>query len=156
MIKTGFYEKASPHTLAACCCCCQCRCQHLAGSGCCQRVLLLLPHATAVVMVPLLWAATRLSECAAAAHLLLPVPLTAPARPPAACARQVTEIEAARLEESREEREAFLRQLRAELERQAADKGVKLRLPPLPGGGGGGGAGGGGGGGGSGPAEGPR
>ncbi|KAL4431735.1 hypothetical protein ABPG77_002951 [Micractinium sp. CCAP 211/92] len=46
---------------------------------------------------------------------------------------KVTQLEAARLEETREEREAFLAQLRAELERQSAEKGVKLKLPPLPG-----------------------
>ncbi|PRW39391.1 hypothetical protein C2E21_7054 [Chlorella sorokiniana] len=47
---------------------------------------------------------------------------------------KVTEIEAQRLEETREQREQFLAQLRAELERQAAEKGVKLNLPPAPGG----------------------
>ncbi|KAI7843634.1 hypothetical protein COHA_002874 [Chlorella ohadii] len=46
---------------------------------------------------------------------------------------KVTEIEAQRLEETREQREQFLTQLRAELERQAAEKGVKINLPPVPG-----------------------
>ena len=45
---------------------------------------------------------------------------------------KVTELEAQRLEETREEREAFLAQLRAELERQAAEKGVQIKLPPAP------------------------
>ncbi|EFN54056.1 hypothetical protein CHLNCDRAFT_58390 [Chlorella variabilis] len=45
---------------------------------------------------------------------------------------KVTEIEAQRLEETREDRERFLAELRAELERQAAQKGVKLALPPTP------------------------
>ena len=45
---------------------------------------------------------------------------------------RVTEIEAQRLEETREDRERFLAELRAELERQAAQKGVKLALPPTP------------------------
>ncbi|KAL4440403.1 hypothetical protein ABPG75_003404 [Micractinium tetrahymenae] len=54
---------------------------------------------------------------------------------------KVTQLEATRLDETREEREAFLAQLRAELERQAAEKGVQLKLPPLPGSGGGGGGG---------------
>ena len=44
----------------------------------------------------------------------------------------MTELEAQRLEETREERERFLATLRAELERQSAEKGVQLRLPPLP------------------------
>lgn len=45
---------------------------------------------------------------------------------------RVTEIEAVRLEESREEREEFLRSLRAELERQAAERHVSLRIPEAP------------------------
>ena len=45
---------------------------------------------------------------------------------------RVTALEAARLEEEREEREAFLSSLREELARQAAAKGVALRLPPAP------------------------
>ena len=55
---------------------------------------------------------------------------------------KVTELEAQRLEETREEREAFLAQLRAELERQAAEKGVQMRLPPAPPGSSSGGSGG--------------
>jgi hypothetical protein len=43
---------------------------------------------------------------------------------------RVTQIEAERLEESREERARFLANLRAEVERQAAAKGVAVRLPP--------------------------
>jgi hypothetical protein len=54
---------------------------------------------------------------------------------------KVTQLEAQRLEETREERERFLAELRAELERQAAEKGVKLHLPPAPGSDGSGGAG---------------
>ena len=50
------------------------------------------------------------------------------------------QLEAQRLEETRQEREAFLATLRAELERQAAEKGVQIRLPPAPTGSGGGGA----------------
>lgn len=44
------------------------------------------------------------------------------------CCR-VVQLEAQRLEETREDREQFLRSLREELERQAAQKGVKLSLP---------------------------
>jgi hypothetical protein len=54
---------------------------------------------------------------------------------------KVTELEAQRLEETREEREAFLAQLRAELERQAAEKGVQIKLPPAPAGSSGGSSG---------------
>ena len=43
--------------------------------------------------------------------------------------RRVTAIEAERLEETREEREAFLRNLRTEIERQAAEKHVTVHLP---------------------------
>lgn len=46
---------------------------------------------------------------------------------------KVTAIEAQRLEESREEREEFLRNLRAELAKQSQQKGVEIRLPPTPG-----------------------
>ena len=42
---------------------------------------------------------------------------------------RVVELEAQRLEETRDDREQFLRSLRDELERQAAEKGVKLSLP---------------------------
>lgn len=42
---------------------------------------------------------------------------------------QVVEIEAARLEETREDREQFLSSLKEEVERQAAQKGVQVRLP---------------------------
>ncbi len=45
-------------------------------------------------------------------------------------ARRVTAIEAERLEETREEREEFLRNLRKEVERQAAQKHVVVHLPP--------------------------
>jgi hypothetical protein len=41
----------------------------------------------------------------------------------------VTAIEAERLEETREEREEFLRNLRKEIERQAAEKHVTVHLP---------------------------
>jgi len=41
----------------------------------------------------------------------------------------VTAIEAERLEDTREEREAFLRNLRSEIERQAAEKHVTVHLP---------------------------
>ncbi|KAI3431422.1 hypothetical protein D9Q98_004475 [Chlorella vulgaris] len=43
---------------------------------------------------------------------------------------KVTQLEAQRLEETREDRERFLSELRAELERQAAEKGIKLKVPP--------------------------
>ncbi|PSC71938.1 phosphoglycerate kinase [Micractinium conductrix] len=46
---------------------------------------------------------------------------------------KVTQLEAQQLEEGREEREARMAEFRAELERQAAERGVKLRLPPAPG-----------------------
>ena len=42
---------------------------------------------------------------------------------------RVTEIEAQRLDESREEREAFKRMLRKEVERQAQEKHIEIRLP---------------------------
>ncbi|CAK0736527.1 hypothetical protein CVIRNUC_000760 [Coccomyxa viridis] len=42
---------------------------------------------------------------------------------------KVTHIEAERLEESREEREAFKRMLREEVERQAQEKHLKIQLP---------------------------
>jgi len=44
---------------------------------------------------------------------------------------KVTEIEAARLEEARPEREAFLRQLRADIEEQAKARNVTVHLPPV-------------------------
>ena len=42
----------------------------------------------------------------------------------------VTALEAERLEASADERRAFERALRAEVARQAAEKGVVVRLPP--------------------------
>ncbi|DBA66057.1 TPA: hypothetical protein ACH3X2_003061 [Trebouxia sp. C0005] len=42
---------------------------------------------------------------------------------------KVTEIEAERLEETREDREAFQKMLRAEIERQAKAKHVQIKLP---------------------------
>jgi len=42
---------------------------------------------------------------------------------------RVTEIEAERLEETREDREAFQKMLRAEIERQAKEKHVQIKLP---------------------------
>ena len=44
------------------------------------------------------------------------------------CCR-VTQLEASRLEETREEREQFLRQLREEVKRQAAEKNLNLHIP---------------------------
>ena len=41
----------------------------------------------------------------------------------------MTEIEAERLEETREDREAFQKMLRAEIERQAKEKRVSIQLP---------------------------
>lgn len=43
---------------------------------------------------------------------------------------KVTAIEAERLEAVADERRAFERALRAEVARQAADRGVTVRLPP--------------------------
>lgn len=43
--------------------------------------------------------------------------------------RRVTELEAGRLEETREQREQFLLQLRQEIERQAAAKRVVVHFP---------------------------
>ena len=43
--------------------------------------------------------------------------------------RRVTEIEAERLEEARPDREAFLRQLRTDIERQSQERGVVVRFP---------------------------
>lgn len=48
---------------------------------------------------------------------------------------RVTSIEAQRLEDSREEREEFLRKLRADLQEQSRKRGVDIKLPPAPGGG---------------------
>ncbi len=42
---------------------------------------------------------------------------------------RVTELEAAKLEEARPDREAFLRQLRADVEEQARQRNVKLHFP---------------------------
>ena len=42
---------------------------------------------------------------------------------------RVTEIEAERLEDTREDREAFQKMLRAEIERQAKEKHVSIQLP---------------------------
>lgn len=50
---------------------------------------------------------------------------------------RVTSIEAQRLEDSREEREEFLRKLRADLQEQSKKRGVEIKLPPAPDGGGG-------------------
>jgi hypothetical protein len=44
--------------------------------------------------------------------------------------QKVTQLESERLTGSRDEREAFLNSLRAELEKQAAEKRVKIKLPP--------------------------
>jgi len=41
----------------------------------------------------------------------------------------VTQLEADRLEETREDREAFRRMLLAEVERQAREKNVHIKLP---------------------------
>ena len=42
---------------------------------------------------------------------------------------RVTEIEAQRLEDTQDDREAFKRMLRHEIERQAREKNIKIRLP---------------------------
>lgn len=42
---------------------------------------------------------------------------------------RVTELEAGRLEEARPEREAFLRQLRSDIEQQARERGVEVHFP---------------------------
>lgn len=42
---------------------------------------------------------------------------------------KVTEIEAERLEDTREDREAFQKMLRAEIERQAKEKKLEIKLP---------------------------
>ena len=42
---------------------------------------------------------------------------------------RVTEIEAERLDETREDREAFQKMLRAEIERQAREKRIEIQLP---------------------------
>lgn len=46
-----------------------------------------------------------------------------------ACINRVTELEAERLEETREDRQAFQKMLRAEIERQAQEKHVSIKLP---------------------------
>lgn len=45
---------------------------------------------------------------------------------------KVVELEAERLEETREDREQFLRALASELEKQAEKKNVKLAIPKPP------------------------
>lgn len=45
---------------------------------------------------------------------------------------RVVELEAQRIEETREDREQFLRALATELEKQAAKKNVKLAIPKPP------------------------
>ena len=47
----------------------------------------------------------------------------------ALCTPRVTQIEAERLEETREEREAFRKMLFEEVERQAREKNVHVKLP---------------------------
>ena len=42
---------------------------------------------------------------------------------------RVTELEAERLDETREEREAFQAMLRAEIERQAKEKHLAIKIP---------------------------
>lgn len=42
---------------------------------------------------------------------------------------RVTQLEAERLDETREDREAFKRMLREEVERQAQEKHLKIHLP---------------------------
>lgn len=42
---------------------------------------------------------------------------------------RVTEIEAERLEEARPDREAFLRQLRTDIEQQSRERGVVVHFP---------------------------
>jgi Arc/MetJ family transcription regulator len=42
---------------------------------------------------------------------------------------RVTELEAQRLEETQEDREAFRKMLRDEVERQAREKNIQIRLP---------------------------
>ena len=44
--------------------------------------------------------------------------------------RRVTELESQRLEENREDREAFRKMLRQEIEKQAKEKNIEIRLPP--------------------------
>lgn len=46
------------------------------------------------------------------------------------CGARVTQLEADRLEENREQREDFQRMLRQEVERQARDKKLDIHLPP--------------------------
>ena len=45
---------------------------------------------------------------------------------------RVVELEAQRLEETREDRKQFLKSLASEIEKQAAKKNVKLALPSKP------------------------
>ena len=62
------------------------------------------------------------SLLSACKHCLLTIPNCV-------CCR-VTELEAQRLEETREERLAFRKQLRDEVERQAREKHIDIKLPP--------------------------
>lgn len=43
---------------------------------------------------------------------------------------RVTELEAQRLEEGKEDRDAFRRMLREEIEKQAREKNIQIKLPP--------------------------
>lgn len=42
---------------------------------------------------------------------------------------KATELEALKLDQSREEKDRFLRSLKLELERQATEKGIALKVP---------------------------
>lgn len=46
------------------------------------------------------------------------------------CDHRVTELEAQRIEETKEDRDAFRRMLREEIERQAREKNIEIKLPP--------------------------
>ena len=43
---------------------------------------------------------------------------------------RVTELEAQRIEETKEDRDAFRKMLREEIERQAREKNIEIKLPP--------------------------
>lgn len=43
---------------------------------------------------------------------------------------RVTELEAQRIEETQEDRKVFRKMLREEIEKQAREKNIQIRLPP--------------------------
>ena len=100
MIKTGFYDKCVPQSASS---------SHDASL-------------TAATQGERQWGLSKARRC----HALWGC--TGYVKPDLVPSR-VTQIEAERLDESREEREAFKRMLREEVERQAQEKHIEIHLP---------------------------